>query len=155
MNGDDRLDQDGNEEFQLIDLDGRPPKPVIPEPIPPKVEPKPEPVKAGSTTQSKSEPVKQINSIEELKPELKNTVKKLMTVIPEEKLAKLKKDMVTQREILFTREANSAFGKLNDKDQNIIMEKMAEWEVPEDLSNLNASVILSWMNNTIKDNKKK
>jgi hypothetical protein len=151
-------DKDENEEnsksdrFKILDFDG---KPIFgkEEANVEKSKAKDEPHVSPKETAENSGP-KQITSFEELSPEIKKTMKDLIKSIPKEEVKQLLNEMQAKKEILFDKENKSAFGKLNEADQNILIEKMAEWEVPDELSNLNASVILSWLNNTIKEGKK-
>ncbi len=97
--------------------------------------------------------LKQVNSIDELSEETKAKIKNLFKPAMKEELKNLIQNVDSQKEIMFdTKNEKSAFGKLSSKDQDVLKEKMAEWNVPQELSNLNASVILSWLNKTIKEN---
>lgn len=97
--------------------------------------------------------LKQVNSIDELSAETQAKIKNLFKPEMKEELKNLIQNVDSQKEIMFdTKNEKSAFGKLSSKDQDVLKEKMAEWNVPQELSNLNASVILSWLNKTIKEN---
>lgn len=152
-----------SDDFKLLDFDKKA-KQSIPEPEkPPPQQLKQEPVKepplkktgtsplSSQSVQKKSESQNTIKSIDELKPELKDNLKKALNKIPEEKINKLIKDMETQKDIIFSKDSSGAFGNLNTKEVNILMEKMNEWDLPDELSSINASVILSWLNKTSKD----
>jgi hypothetical protein len=150
MSDNGKNETNGEERFKILDFDGKPMPAARAEEVKKEA---PRPPAEQPEIPDDGIP-KQITSIEELNPELKNTMKELFKTIPKEEVKQLLNEVHSQKEVLFDKENKSAFGKLNDKDQNILIEKMAEWNVPEELSNLNASVILSWLENTIKESKK-
>lgn len=108
------------------------------------VSPEPE-VKSSS---GKSFPLDKIK--ENLKPELKETLKKLEKNIPKETVDKLVNIMESDKNIIFNSEVTNVFENLSTSDASTLAKKLSDWSLPGEASNLNASVIIAWLNKTKK-----
>jgi hypothetical protein len=132
-------------------------------------EPKPEPIKeikgiieeelipeveavskkeSASSGSKKTFPLEKLR--ENLNPELKEAIQKLSGTIPKASVNKLLNEMETNSNIIFNSNITPVFENLSSEDAKILSKKLAEWDIPQDASEINASVILAWLNKTKK-----
>jgi hypothetical protein len=111
----------------------------------PEEEPEKKEIKTGS---AKSFPLEKIK--ENLNPEMKETLKKISSTVPKESVNKLINTMETNKDIVFDKGVTNVFADLDPVEASILSKKMAEWDVPPEASDVNASVIIAWMNKTKK-----
>lgn len=97
---------------------------------------------------SKNFPLEKIK--ENLKPEVKEVLKKLEGVVPKESVAKLINVMENNKNIIFDEKVTNVFNGLSSGEASLLGKKLAEWDVPKEASEINASVILAWLNKTKK-----
>ena len=87
---------------------------------------------------------------ENLRPEIKEMVKKLESTVPKESVDKLINVMETNKNIIFDSSVTNVFDGLSAGEASLLGKKLAEWEVPKEASEINASVIVAWLNKTKK-----
>jgi hypothetical protein len=97
---------------------------------------------------SKNFPLDKIK--ENLKPELKESLKKLEKNIPKETVDKLVNIMESDKNIIFNSEVTNVFENMSTSDASTLAKKLSDWSLPGEASNLNASVIIAWLNKTKK-----
>lgn len=97
---------------------------------------------------SKNFPLEKLK--ENLKPEVKEVIKKLENVVPKESVSKLINIMENNKNILFDEKVTNVFNGLSSSEASLLGKKLAEWDVPKEASEVNASVILAWLNKTKK-----
>lgn len=101
-----------------------------------------------SKSGSKNFPLEKIK--ENLKPELKESLKKLEKNIPKETVDKLVNIMESDKNIIFNSEVTNVFENMSTSDASTLAKKLSDWSLPGEASNLNASVIIAWLNKTKK-----
>jgi hypothetical protein len=106
------------------------------------------PKKEVKTGSAKSFPLEKIK--ENLNPEMKDTLKKISNTVSKESVNKLINTMEANKDIVFDKSVTNVFADLDPVEANILSKKMAEWDVPPEASDVNASVIIAWMNKTKK-----
>ncbi|MFN4152296.1 MAG: hypothetical protein ACK4IX_15245 [Candidatus Sericytochromatia bacterium] len=87
---------------------------------------------------------------ENLNPELKESLKKLEKNIPKETVDKLVNIMESDKNIIFNSEVTNVFENMSTSDASTLAKKLSDWSLPGEASNLNASVIIAWLNKTKK-----
>ena len=87
---------------------------------------------------------------ENLKPELKESLKKLEKNISKETVDKLVNIMESDKNIIFNSEVTNVFENMSTSDASTLAKKLSDWSLPGEASNLNASVIIAWLNKTKK-----
>ena len=101
-----------------------------------------------STTPAKNFPLEKIK--ENLKPEIKELIRKLETTVPKESVDKLINVMETNKNIIFDSKVTNVFDGLSAGEASLLGKKLAEWDIPKEASEINASVIVAWLNKTKK-----
>jgi hypothetical protein len=99
-------------------------------------------------TPSKDFPLEKIK--ENLKPEVREVMKKLEGIVPKESVTKLINVMEKNKNIIFDEKVTTVFNNLSSGEASLLGKKLAEWDVPKEASEVNASVILAWLNKTKK-----
>jgi len=87
-------------------------------------------------------------SLEDLKPEARQIVEKILAVIPKEQVEELIVQVKNNKKVILDNK-QQALGDLSEKDKTILMKKFDEWDVPTPISEMNATVILSWLDKII------
>ncbi|MFN8671927.1 MAG: hypothetical protein U0457_07575 [Candidatus Sericytochromatia bacterium] len=95
-------------------------------------------------TKAKDFPLEKIK--ENLNPELKEVVKKLETKVSKEEIKELVTNMEKNKDVIFQNNGVNVFENLSLSDSSNLAKKLDEWNVPKEASELNASVILAWLN---------
>jgi len=126
----------------------KPAEPVIRKEPPPVVNEGPEPKKDTKAGTTKNFPLEKIK--ENLKPELRETLKKIANTVPKESINKLINTMESNKDIVFDKGVTNVFANLDAVEAGILGKKMDEWNVPQEASEVNASVIMAWLNKTKK-----
>ncbi len=129
-----------------------------PEPVKEVIEEKPAPAPAieieepiskkesASSGTKKTFPLEKLR--ENLNPELKEAIQKLSGTIPKASVNKLLNEMETNSNLIFNKNITPVFENLSSEDAKILSKKLAEWDIPQDASEINASVIIAWLNKT-------
>lgn len=99
-------------------------------------------------TPSKEFPLNKLK--ENLKPEVKDVIKKIEGVVPKESVAKLINVMENNKNVIFDEKVTSVFNSLSAGEASLLGKKLAEWDIPKEASEVNASVILAWLSKTKK-----
>lgn len=87
---------------------------------------------------------------ENLRPEIKEVIKKLEASVPKESVDKLINVMETNKNIIFDQKVTNVFNGLSAGEASLLSKKLAEWDIPKEASEVNASVIVAWLNKTKK-----
>jgi hypothetical protein len=90
---------------------------------------------------------KEVESVKSLKPELQKPIKKLLSTVSKEQVKKLINPTEEQKGRLFNKKGANTFGDLSEQEKSILMKKMDDWKVNEEVAEINASVAVSWVNN--------
>lgn len=106
------------------------------------------PVKKENKSPSKSFPLEKLK--ENLKPEIKEAFKKAVDDIPKETVTKLMEYMESGKNQVFDSKVTDVFDNLSPAEASLLSKKMAEWDIPQEASEINASVIVAWLNKTKK-----
>ncbi len=107
-----------------------------------------EPKVQQNTQPSKNFPLEKIK--ENLKPEIKEIIKKLEATVPKESVDKLINVMEKNKNVIFDSNVTNVFNGLSAGEASLMTKKLSEWEVPKEASEINASVIVAWLNKTKK-----
>ncbi|MFN8576279.1 MAG: hypothetical protein U0354_05435 [Candidatus Sericytochromatia bacterium] len=99
-------------------------------------------------TPSKDFPLNKLK--ENLKPEVKDVIKKLEGVVTKESVTKLINVMENNKNVIFDEKVTTVFNNLSAGEASLLGKKLAEWDIPKEASEVNASVILAWLNKTKK-----
>lgn len=87
-----------------------------------------------------------VNSIENLTPELQDTIKKLLkSDNTRSEVASLIKEIELQKD-KFLKKQDGLFGMINEKELEILEKKLAETEVNQEVTELNLTAIVSCLN---------
>lgn len=103
-----------------------------------------EPTKESKLLRSKN---KDVDSVKSLKPELQKPIRKLLSTVSKEQVKKLINPTEEQKSRLFNKKGANSFGDLSEQEKAILMKKMDDWKVNEEVAEINASVSVSWVNN--------
>ncbi|MBC7476237.1 MAG: hypothetical protein H7263_18280 [Candidatus Sericytochromatia bacterium] len=90
---------------------------------------------------------KDVESIKSLKPELQKPIKKLLSTVSKEQVQKLINPTEEQKGRLFNKKGSNTFSDLSEQEKAILMRKMDDWKVNEEIAEINATVAVSWINN--------
>ncbi len=90
---------------------------------------------------------KDVESIKSLKPELQKPIKKLLSTVSKEQVKKLINPTEEQKGRLFNKKGSNTFSDLSEQEKAILMRKMDDWKVNEEIAEINATVAVSWINN--------
>lgn len=90
---------------------------------------------------------KEVESVKSLKPELQKPIKQLLSTVSKEQVKKLINPTEEQKGRLFNKKGANSFGDLSEQEKAILMKKMDDWKVNEEVAEINASVAVSWVNN--------
>lgn len=90
---------------------------------------------------------KEVDSVKSLKPELQKPIRKLLSTVSKEQVKKLINPTEEQKGRLFNKKGANTFGDLSEQEKAILMKKMDDWKVNEEIAEINASVAVSWINN--------
>lgn len=90
----------------------------------------------------------EIDSIEELTPELQNNIKKLLNNISKDEVNNLIREIEVEQEKIL-KGNDGIFGKLNSKEKNQLEKKLEEMEVSRDITEVNLSAILACLNKLV------
>lgn len=85
-----------------------------------------------------------------LKPEVKDMLKKIENTVPKESVDKLINVMENNKNIIFDSNVTKVFDGLSSSEASLLSKKLAEWDIPKEASEVNASVIVAWLNKTKK-----
>lgn len=113
--------------------------------------------KATEKTKEDSAPVKEVKMTkgtdfpldkikQNLNPELKEVMKKVDSKVSKQEVASLINTMEKKKDVIFENTGVNVFDKLSLTDSSTLSKKLDEWNVPKEASDLNASVILAWLN---------
>jgi len=58
--------------------------------------------------------------------------------------------MEKNKNIIFDEKVTTVFNNLSSGEASLLGKKLAEWDIPKEASEVNASVILAWLNKTKK-----
>ena len=89
---------------------------------------------------------KEVDSVKSLKPELQKPIRKLLSTVSKEQVRKLINPNEEQKGRLFNKKGSNTFGDLSEQEKSILMKKMDDWKVNEEIAEVNASVAISWIN---------
>jgi hypothetical protein len=109
-------------------------------------------ISSGGTSQKKSLVKKiafEIESIDDLSPELQKNIKKLMNGVSKDEVNKLINEIENEKEKLFS--DKGVFGKMSSGEKATLEKKLEEYEVPKEILEVNVSAILSCLNNLVID----
>lgn len=101
-----------------------------------------------SKTPQKNFPLEKLK--ENLKPEVKAALKGIEKSVSKESVDKLLTTMEKEKNIIFDSKVSDVFENLSGADAAALSKKIAEWEVPKEAGEVNASVIMAWLNKTKK-----
>lgn len=88
-----------------------------------------------------------VNSIDNLPPELQDTIKKLLkSSNTRSEVSTLIKEIEVQKDS-FLKKQNGMFGLMNEKELEILGKKLAETEVSKEVTEINLTAIVSCLNN--------
>lgn len=87
---------------------------------------------------------------ENLNPETKAVISKLEAKVSKKEVDSLVKNMEENKAMVFENEVVDTFEALSNSDVKTLSKKLDEWSVPKEASDLNATVILAWLNKTKK-----
>ena len=90
---------------------------------------------------------KEVESVKSLKPELQKPIKKLLSTVSKEQVKKLINPTEEQKGRLFNKKGANTFVDLSEQEKSILMKKMDDWKVNEEVAEINAFVAVSWVNN--------
>ncbi len=90
---------------------------------------------------------KEVDSVKSLKPELQKPIRKLLSTVSKEQVKKLINPTEEQKGRLFNKKGANTFGELSEQEKAILMKKMDDWKVNDEIAEVNASVAISWVNN--------
>ena len=90
---------------------------------------------------------KEVDSLKALKPELQKPIRSLLSSVSKEQIKKLTNPTEEQKQRLFNKKGSNTFGELSEHEKAILIKKMDEWKVNEEVAEINASVAISWINN--------
>lgn len=89
-----------------------------------------------------------IKSLSDLKPEVQDKIRKLASIISEDKIRKLVNDIENERE-LFVSNERSIFGKTTDAEKLTIEKKLEQLKVPDEINKTNIAAIVSCLDNIL------
>jgi len=89
---------------------------------------------------------KEVDSVKSLKPELQKPIRKLLSTVSKEQVRKLINPNEEQKSRLFNKKGSNTFGDLSEQEKAILMKKMDDWKVNEEIAEVNASVAITWVN---------
>lgn len=87
-----------------------------------------------------------VTSIENLSPELQDSIKKLLTTNTKSEVSKLIKEIEVEKN-RFLKKQDGLFGRMNERELEILEKKLAETEVNQEVTELNLTAIVSCLNN--------
>lgn len=88
-----------------------------------------------------------VNSLENLNPELQESIKKLLTInITRSEVSKLLKEIELEKN-KFLKNQDGLFGKMSEKELELLDQKLAETEVSQEVTEVNLAAIVSCLNN--------
>lgn len=99
-------------------------------------------------TKSKDFPLNKIR--ENLNPETNAVISKIESKVSKKEVASLVKNMEDNKSMIFENKVADPFESLSNSDVKALSKKLDEWSVPKEASDLNATVILAWLNKTKK-----
>ncbi len=102
------------------------------------------PVKEVKMTKGTDFPLDKIK--QNLNPELKEVMKKVDSKVSKQEVASLINTMEKNKDVIFENTGVNVFDKLSLADSSTLSKKLDEWNIPKEASDLNASVILAWLN---------
>lgn len=105
-------------------------------------------VKEVKIVKAKDFPLEKIK--ENLNPETKAIISKLEAKVSKKEVDSLVKNMEENKAMVFENEVVDTFEALSNSDVKTLSKKLDEWSVPKEASDLNATVILAWLNKTKK-----
>lgn len=105
-------------------------------------------VKEVKIVKAKDFPLEKIK--ENLNPETKAIISKLEAKVSKKEVDSLVRNMEENKAMVFENEVVDTFEALSNSDVKTLSKKLDEWSVPKEASDLNATVILAWLNKTKK-----
>lgn len=99
-------------------------------------------------TKSKDFPLEKIR--DNLNAETKVALSKVESSVSKKEVASLVKNMEENKSMIFENKVVDTFESLSNADVKALSKKLDEWSVPKEASDLNATVILAWLNKTKK-----
>ena len=88
-----------------------------------------------------------VQSLENLNPELQESIKKLLTInITRSEVSKLLKEIEIEKN-KFLKNQDGLFGKMSEKELELLDQKLAETEVSQEVTEVNLAAIVSCLNN--------
>ncbi|MFN8673563.1 MAG: hypothetical protein U0457_15940 [Candidatus Sericytochromatia bacterium] len=88
-----------------------------------------------------------ISTIADLKPEVQDKIKRLSSIISEDKIRKLVKEIEHEKD-LFTNE-KGVFGKLTENERITLEKKLEQLQVPDEINKANIAAIVSCIDNIL------
>lgn len=88
--------------------------------------------------------------LEKLKENVRPEVKEVLNTVPKESVDKLINVMENNKNIIFDSSVTKVFDGLSSGEASLLSKKLAEWDIPKEASEVNASVIVAWLNKTKK-----
>lgn len=89
-----------------------------------------------------------IKTLADLKPEVQDKIKKLASIISEDRIRKLVNDIENERD-LFVGNERSIFGKTTENEKLTIEKKLEQLKVPEEINKTNIAAIVSCLDNIL------
>jgi hypothetical protein len=88
-----------------------------------------------------------VNSVKDLKSDTQKALDAVKNTIGKEKIDKLLNISDDKKRKAFSVDAGGKVGKMSNEQELAFIKKIEEWEVPKDVSEANAVVVLSWLKN--------
>ncbi|MFN8674623.1 MAG: hypothetical protein U0457_21390 [Candidatus Sericytochromatia bacterium] len=104
-------------------------------------------VEAGKKDDKVKKVNRDVDSLKSLKPELQKPIRKILSSVPKDQVKKLINPNEEQKSRLFNKKGSNTFAALSEQEKAILMKKMDNWKVNEEVAEINASVAVSWVNN--------
>jgi hypothetical protein len=92
----------------------------------------------------------EIDSIENLNPDLQRNIKRLMNSVTKQEVSKLIEEIEREKDKFLT-DNSSILGKMSNSEKNALERKLAENEVSREVTEINLSAIISGLNKLVID----